>query len=326
MKSNISEGEVFMPKHRSRSQGFVLIAALILLFLLSGIAVGLLMLTNSEQHVSGNDRESNSAFYAAESGMEKLTVDLAALYQSKQNPTQADLDALTTVPPTSAMVGPVTYSERVTRPIDPLTNQPAKHWDIISSGSNAGLTAEILPITLQVNAARGSGADANMTRNVEVALIPVFQFGVFSDSDLSYFNGPPFQFAGRVHTNGNLYPTPGGTLIFGDKITAVGEIIRDRLANGYDSSTNYNAGVWAPNTSGGCDVAIAANAASPGTAVLPSTNCQALTRGMASWTGGIPASGGTQTPNPTWKNAFNAFVQNGSINGVKPLKIGRAHV
>ena len=317
MKLNISEGDSFMPKHRSRSQGFVLIAALILLFLLSGIAVGLLMLTNSEQHVSGNDRESNNAFYAAESGMEKLTVDLAALYQSKQNPTQADLDALTTAPPTSSMVGPVTYSELVTRPIDPVTLQPAKRWNVISSGSNAGLTAEIIPITLQVNASRGSGADANMTRNVEVALIPVFQFGVFSDSDLSYFNGPPFQFAGRVHTNGNLYPTPGGTLIFGDKITAVGEIVRDRLANGYDSSTNYNSGVWAPNASGGCDTAIAANAANPGSAVLPSANCRALTTALASHTGGIPTAGTDQ--NPDWKTPFNTFVGNKRLSGVKPL-------
>ena len=48
-----------------------------------------------------------------------------------------------------------------------------------------------------------------MTRDVEVAQIPVFQFGVFSDSDLSYFAGPNFDFGGRVHTNGDLYLAEG---------------------------------------------------------------------------------------------------------------------
>ena len=67
---------------------------------------------------------------------------------------------------------------------------PSPATSIISSG-NQGLTAEIIPITLQVTALRPAGASVNMTRGVEVALIPVFQFGVFSDSDLSYFPGPP---------------------------------------------------------------------------------------------------------------------------------------
>ena len=51
-------------------------------------------------------------------------------------------------------------------------------------GPSAGLTAEIIPLTLKVIATRPGGASVNMTRGVEVALIPVFQFGVFSDSDL----------------------------------------------------------------------------------------------------------------------------------------------
>ena len=51
-------------------------------------------------------------------------------------------------------------------------------------------------LTLKVSATRPGGASVNMTRGVEVALIPVFQFGVFSDSDLSYFAGPNFNFAG----------------------------------------------------------------------------------------------------------------------------------
>src|SRR5271157_2466386 len=177
-----------MAKQDSNSQGFVLIAALLMLFLLSGIAVGVMMLSNSEITIGGNDKEGSRAFYGAESGMEKLTSDLAGLYSSEQSPSAADIQALANPSnvPNSAMVGPMTYVESITFPVDAQGNPAAPTANVISTGPNAGLTALILPMTLNVNAVRPSNAAANMTRNVEVALIPVFQFGIFSESDLSF--------------------------------------------------------------------------------------------------------------------------------------------
>ena len=102
------------------------------------------------------------------------------------------------------MISSMNYQESITWTPDANGN-PAAKISVISSGPSAGLTAEIIPLTLKVTATRPGGASVNMTRGVEVALIPVFQFGVFSDSDLSYFAGPPFAFQGRVHTNGNLF-------------------------------------------------------------------------------------------------------------------------
>ena len=58
---------------KNRSQGFTLIAALIILVLLSGVAAGLLFMVTNESRMGGNDLESNLAYYGAESGMEKLT-------------------------------------------------------------------------------------------------------------------------------------------------------------------------------------------------------------------------------------------------------------
>src|SRR5207302_7762867 len=90
---------------------------------------------------------------------------------------------------------------------------------------------------------------------MEVALIPVFQFVVFSDIYLSYFAGPRFDFRGRVHSNGNLYVASGSTLVFYSKVTAAGQIIRDRLANDWPTSSGYGGMVYAPNASGGCNTA-----------------------------------------------------------------------
>jgi len=62
-------------------------------------------------------------------------------------------------------------------------------------------------------AAQSGGQEVSMMRNAQVALIPVFQFGVFSQSDLAFFSGPNFDFAGRVHTNGDLYPEVGTAVL-----------------------------------------------------------------------------------------------------------------
>ena len=224
-----------MSRAKGRSRGFTLIAALLVLALLSAIAVSLLFMVQGAGQVGGNDLETNRAYYGAESGMELLTANLAALYQQSQSPTPAQITNLTNSPPDSTMISgdelPGEHHLDAGR-----QRQSGRRNGVISSGSNAGLTAEIIPLTLKVAATRPGGASVNMTRGVEVALIPVFQFGVFSDSDLSYFAGPPFAFQGRVHTNGNLFlAANSGPLVIDAKVTAVGEIIRDRLANNYNS-------------------------------------------------------------------------------------------
>ena len=65
-----------MGKATRRSRGFTLIASLLMLALLSGIALGLMFLVNGSARMGGNDMESNMAYYGAEAGMEKLTSDV----------------------------------------------------------------------------------------------------------------------------------------------------------------------------------------------------------------------------------------------------------
>ena len=75
-------------------------------------------------------------------------------------------------------------------------------WDIVGSGSDQGMVASLIPFTLQVTATRAfnrrrgrkqlcshhvTGASVNLTRTVEVALLPAFEFGVFCDGDCDYF-------------------------------------------------------------------------------------------------------------------------------------------
>ena len=188
-----------MGQRNNNSAGFTLIAALLILVLLSGVAAGLIYLVTNESRMSGNDLETNLAYYGAESGMEKLTADVSALYTQYMIPTNAQIQNLTNFPPTPAMVSGMNYTETITYPTDANGN-PVSSWNTVSSGSNQGLYAEIIPMNMQVIASRPGGASVNMTRKVEVSLIPVFQFGVFCGYDCSYFPGPNFSFGGRVHT------------------------------------------------------------------------------------------------------------------------------
>ncbi len=304
-----------MRRAKGRSRGFTLIASLLVLTMLSAIAVGLLFMVHGSGSVGNNDLETNRAYYGAESGMELLTANLAALYQQSQSPTPAQITGLTNNPPDSTMISGMSYQENIIWTPDANGN-PASKPSVISSGPSAGLTAEIIPLTLKVVATRPGGASVNMTRGVEVALIPVFQFGVFSDSDLSYFAGPPFAFQGRVHTNGNLFlAANAGPLVLDAKTTAVGEIIRDRLANNYSSAGAYQGDVYVPNANGGCDPP---NATSD-------PNCQKFTMADASWSGGIPPAPAATGANANWTNistvTFNYFIGNNTSMGVKPLTL-----
>ena len=306
-----------MCRAKGRSRGFTLIASLLVLALLSAIAVSLLFMVQGAGQVGGNDLESNRAYYGAESGMELLTANLAALYQQSQAPTPLQITNLTNSPPDSTMVAGMNYQESITWTPDANGN-PQSRISVISSGNNAGLKAQIIPLTLKVTATRPGGASVNMTRGVEVSLIPVFQFGVFSDSDLSYFAGPNFDFQGRVHTNGNLFLAEGNgnALVLDDKVTAVNEIVRDRLANNFPGGANYTGDVYVLNKSGGCDGTVAV--------AIASANCVKFTVPQASWSGGIPATG-TQTNPTTWTNTstltFKSFIGNGTSLGVKALTL-----
>src|SRR5690348_7455625 len=88
------QGETTMLRGRQEEQGFTLIAALLLLFLISGLAAGLVYLLNSEQKVGANDLQGSMAYYGTEAAMEKMASDLGDLYTQKKNPKSTEIQNL----------------------------------------------------------------------------------------------------------------------------------------------------------------------------------------------------------------------------------------
>src|SRR5258708_18669746 len=114
-----------MCRTKGRSRGFTLVASLLVLALVSGIAISLLFMVQAAGQVGGNDLETNQAYYGAESGMELLTANLAALYQQSQSPTPLQLTALANNPPDSTMISSMNYPQSIPWRPDAFANPPS---------------------------------------------------------------------------------------------------------------------------------------------------------------------------------------------------------
>jgi hypothetical protein len=269
---------------------------------MTGISIGLLMMVQTEGRAGNNDVENSLAYRGAEGAIENMTSSLSAAFQNIQAPKASDITGLSSQMP--SIPGITFPSGGYT--LTPHTNPDGTlktAYGPISSGPNQGLYAQILPIDLAVIAQRPLGDQVRMLRTVEVALIPVFQFGVFSDGDLGFFSSPNLDFAGRVHTNGDLYlgVSSSSTLTFHDKITAYGNIIRNQLPNGLAPSSSYNnAGtVNILFASGGCD-----NPPNPPAA------CRAIGMTEAS-----VMSGPSSAQNPSWPSISQSTYAGWILDG-----------
>jgi hypothetical protein len=223
-----------------RQKGVALITALLVLIMISAIVVGMCWMVMTDQRLGGNNKSREVAFYGAEAGMEKMTTDVANQFALKGSLGAADVATIEGLQPTTLPgiqylngAGASTYTIQFVP--DAFGNPKASNATILPPSPYAGMQGLITPFTLTVAAQNTStGSEVKLQRQVQLVAIPVFQFGIFSNSDVAFFNGPSFGFGGRTHTNGNLWLSPNaGPLYLGDKVTAVGQIIRTNLENGY---------------------------------------------------------------------------------------------
>jgi hypothetical protein len=281
-------------------RGVALIASLLILMLMSALMVGFTTVVMSDQRFRTLDRDRTRAFYAAHSGIEKLTADLGNLYLANVAPTAGQLAALSAAPP--AIPG-ITYAAPAGVTAYGATLKGSGTNPILS-GPFQGLLALKKFYNLDVVARTLTGGEVHLTRRVETVDIPVFQFGMFSDVDMSFSAADNFDFGGRVHTNGNLFLAHGGTaastLTLRDKVTAVKEIVRQRLSNtnSIDNSGSIRT-------------------------VKVATGSGAL-RDLARTEGSISDGLNPATLNPNWTtlslSTYNGYLRNG-LTGARPLNL-----
>ena len=309
-------GSYDMKRATTQTKGFSLIASLLLLLLLSGMAIGLMMMVNTEGKVGGTDLQNNVAYHAAEGGIEKMYSDLSAVFQSAQAPTVADICSVNSLAPT--MTG-ITFPLYQVQPQGAVncsstqtlqqTSEPSHTWGNITSGPNQGLYAQIIPVNMTITAQTLAAQEVSMTRQAQVALIPVFQFGMFCDADCSIFPGSDMTFAGPVHANGDFYPfvNGGAFLTFQSKVAAYGNIVRGVLPNTFPSDKNGT--VYVPTSTS----ATACSQTNTNTAPATTGNSCTAMAGVSTsspWGNGSIQGQGGNPPQSTYSNVFNNWSNN----------------
>lgn len=303
-------------KTRRNEAGIALVTTMLLMLLMSTMLVGFVMLITSGQKLGTVNNDYSKAFYGSEAGMEKMTADLGTLFKKTYSPNSAQLSSISS-PSSAPVISGVQYTKfdlptgtykngyELNYPVD-VNGNPAATVKQITSGTSPyqGMTALITPYTLTVTARTTQGTEVKLQRTTQTVGIPMFQFGVFSDSDLSFFPGPNFNFGGRTHTNGNLFLASGSTLSLSDRVTAVGEVIRTNLSNGFPTASAY---------SGTVNVTTA-----PGTSSY---------RALAQNEGSLVGTLGSALNDPTWYNLstsasyYAGNIKNGRT-GARSLDLG----
>jgi len=242
----------------SAERGMALITVIMVMMLVSALMIGFVSAIVADNRSSGLDHDQTQAYAAAHAGLEKLTSDLSALFGGDVSPSKAQIDALLTKAPS---VTGFKFKEpddsggyKVTWDFakangDPDVESPT--GSTITHGPYQGFKGLITPYNIVVTArSDAGGAEVRMKRTLQTIAVPVFQFGVFSETDLAFHAGETFTFGGRVHTNGNLFlaEATGETLTISDRITAVADVIRTHLPNGLVTTSGYTGAVKIPTT------------------------------------------------------------------------------
>ena len=289
-----------------RAKGFALLTSMLFMALLAIFSVGMIYVVQTEARMAGTEMVSVEAYYAAAAAMDKMVVDLNDLYSTQSEPSVTNIEALGGASYEPSLTG-VSFSD-YSLTVPNTSGSMDFEVRMVESGPNQGLMADVNTMTLSVQASSSGGDVLTMTRNVQLARIPVFQFGVFSDGDLSYYSSDTFNMAGRVHTNGNLFLASGDSttgLVFHSRITAVGEVIRQELANGESTSPTFLQPVLIPTAPNGCQGS------------RPACRDQAETEGSKT-------AGPSSSDNSAWTNLsesiYNGMILNGDT-GAKALSL-----
>lgn len=229
-------------------RGAALATALVVLSLLATISMTVLAVVTHESRIAGSDLQRTQTFYAAAAGMEKMTSDFCALFAKTSRPSPSDLAAITTSYPAELVSEGFIFTKPDGTPGQDLRIDSGVPTGTVTipTGPFSGLIASVTPYLLDTTATQAStGIQVRLQRKINNYLVPIFQFGMFSNDDLEVHPGPPFAFNGRVHANGNLYIS--GSMTFLSKVTTANELVVDVLRNGNTHDQAMSVQVGATN-------------------------------------------------------------------------------
>ncbi|HQU83278.1 MAG TPA: hypothetical protein PKY59_09150 [Pyrinomonadaceae bacterium] len=250
MKFDVKK-ELQNSSQRKNETGAALAIAVIIIAILAVVGLTALAFSSTEARVAGSDLQRTHAFYAAAAGMEKMTNDFSNLFRSKMYPTAADLNTIALAHPPELTGEGFTFNQSIQEDLARLNELraaqglPASIYPRVNipDGPYSGLYASIIPYKMQSTATQGySKAEVKLEREFNNYLVPLFQFGMFSNEDIEVHPGPLMTFNGRVHTNQNLYALRNTKFL--NRVTIAGELVRDATRGGEPNNSSGNNEVY----------------------------------------------------------------------------------
>ena len=238
-------------KKNAGERGAALAITIIIVVILAVVGLTALAFSSSEVRIAGSDLQRTQTFYATAAAIEKMTNDFSNLFQSKLNPTQKDLDDIEKDYPLPLKNEGFSFVQTLEEDTARLTNLRAIQGLSntvyprvnIADGPYAGLYASVIPYKISSTATMDStGTQVKLEREFNNYLVPLFQFGMFSNDDIEIHPGPLLTFNGRIHSNKNIYALQNTQFL--NRLTMAGEFVRDAWRNGKANSGGGNNNVY----------------------------------------------------------------------------------
>jgi len=237
MSKHVEQKSLITVRHSRRQyeRGAALATALLVMSALAAVSMSVLAVVTHEARIAGSDLKRTQTYYATAAGIEKMTGDFSDLFTRTSNPTSAQISNIASQYPTELLSDGFSFTKPDGSPNQSIVVDPTGTANTVTvqSGPFSGLFANVTPYVLTSTATHtATGTQVTLERTMNNYLIPIFQFGMFSNEDIELYPLPPMAINGRVHANGNIYASASTSLTFQAKVTTAGEFITDVWRNG----------------------------------------------------------------------------------------------
>lgn len=221
---------------KSNDRGYALLATLMLLTLIAGVFAAYMTVTHTELALVKSSKDSQSGFNAAEAGLNLRGEEIREVFVDYDKPEgTSPVNGITDCDAGNLGSGDYICKEynfsnghRATTYISADAGNP--YTRVIPQGESfQGLNCREYRYTVT---SVGRNADESNEAILELTflsrLVPLFQFAIFFEEDLEFFNGATMTVDGPVHTNGDMYigTQTGGTTNFTGQVTIASNLYR----------------------------------------------------------------------------------------------------
>jgi Tfp pilus assembly protein PilX len=172
---------------RKNEQGAALATSLLIMSALAAVSMTVLAVVTHEARIAGSDLKRTQTYYATAAGIEKMTNDFSDLFTKTASPTTTQINNVAAAYPSELVSDGFTFTKADGSPNQSIVLDPGGTSQNvgIQSGPFAGLNATVTPYILTSTATHiDTGTQVTLQRTINNFLIPIFQFGMFSNEDL----------------------------------------------------------------------------------------------------------------------------------------------